>query len=36
MDSRAILRIDIGFYMGIILRPLLKPLDRIHVLLVNQ
>ena len=32
MDSRAIGRTDIGFYIGIILGPLLKSLYGIHVL----
>ena len=36
MESRTLLRIDMGFYMGVILRPLLQPLDRIHVLMADQ
>ena len=32
MDSRATLKVDIGFYMGIILWALISPLHQIHVL----
>ena len=32
MLSRAIFRVDIGFYMGVLLWPLVKYLHRIHVL----
>ena len=35
-DMMAIFRLDIGFYIGIILWALLKSLDGIHVPLVNQ
>ena len=34
--SRVVLRSDMGFYIGTILRPLLKSLYRIHVLLAYQ
>ena len=36
MDSRAILRVDMGFYMGTKLRPLPESLHKIHVLLASQ
>ena len=39
VDSRAILRMDIGFHVGIMLGPVLKSLwslYRIHALLVGQ
>ena len=36
MDSRATLRVDIGFDIGTISWPLLKSLYGIHVLLANQ
>ena len=38
MDVRTIFKLDIGhaFYMGIVVRPLLKSLYRIHVVLANQ
>ena len=36
MVGRAIFRVDMGFYILSILRPLLKSLYRIHALLVNQ
>ena len=36
MGSRALFRVDIGFYMELVLRPLIKSLYRIHALLVNQ
>ena len=32
MDSRTIIRVDIGFYMGILLWPLLNCSCRLHVL----
>ena len=36
MDSRAIFRMDIGFYMRTTLRPLLVSLHGVHVLLAYQ
>ena len=36
IDSRANLRLDIGFYMGIILKPLVKSLYTVHALLACQ
>ena len=36
MDSKAILRLDMGVCIGIILGPLLESLFRIHVLLAYE
>ena len=36
MGTRAILRMDIGFYAGVVVWPLVKSLDRIHVLRAYQ
>ena len=36
LDGRAMLWMDIGVYMGIILCPLVKALYRIHALLVKN